>query len=308
MLAAKQIAEQIPTLAKSGEHYVSIDKKEDGTEHICLYGVPKGGLIFAQYVAVYLRELEYSVTVFPKNIRGAVIIDDLIDSGKTLEKHLNTDALIMTALRKPHSPKASNLYSLEECDEWVQFPWEENDNDLQDSALRILQYANRNDEGVADTPKRFEKAMKAYLSGYKEDIDERFTVFENEGVDQIVGLSKVKYYSLCEHHLAPFFGYAHIYYVPNEKICGISKLKRVLDHFAHRLQNQERLSKQVADYLDEKLEPRGIAVICSAEHLCMKARGVKAHEAVMKTSELRGVFRTDAAARSELFSLINQQI
>lgn len=160
-------------------------------------------------------------------------------------------------------------------------------------------------EGLVGTPKRVIRSWDTLYSGYKQDIDKIFTVFENEGsVDQIVGLSNIEFYSTCEHHLLPFFGKAHIYYIPSDKIVGISKLARVLDVFARRLQNQERLTMEIAECLENKLRPKGIAVIIEAQHFCMKARGVGKQFATMKTSELRGVFRTDGDARMELFNLI----
>jgi len=159
-------------------------------------------------------------------------------------------------------------------------------------------------EGLLDTPKRVLKSYQDLFKGYNQDI--KFTVFENESnVDQIVGLSEVEFQSTCEHHMLPFFGTASIYYIPKDKIVGISKLARVLDLFAKRLQNQERLAKQVADYLQEHLKPEGIAVVLKAKHFCMVSRGVVKQNSVMVTSDLRGAFKDDLNARTELFNLIN---
>jgi len=162
-------------------------------------------------------------------------------------------------------------------------------------------------EGLKETPERFAKAWERMACGYNIQTSEILTTFENESagkIDQIVGLSNIEFHSTCEHHILPFSGKAHIYYIPNKKIVGISKLSRILDIYARRLQNQERLAKQIADDLVEFLEPKGVAVIIEAQHLCMKARGVEKQSAVMKTSDLRGAFRDEQETREELFNLI----
>lgn len=162
-------------------------------------------------------------------------------------------------------------------------------------------------EGLKKTPLRVEKAFKEIFKGYSIDPKEIVTVFVNESkIDQIVGMSGIEFYSMCEHHMLPFYGKAHIYYVPDKKIIGISKLGRILDIYSKRLQNQERIAKQVADALDKYLEPKGVAVILEATHFCMKMRGVAKANGVMKTSELRGCFRRETPTRQELFNLIKQ--
>lgn len=167
----------------------------------------------------------------------------------------------------------------------------------------IKKYDDPDRQGLKKTPERVEKAYEKIFEGYRKKV--KFTVFDNESkIDQIVGLSNVEFYSTCEHHLLPFFGKAYIYYIPGKKIVGISKLARVLDMFARRMQNQERIAKQVADFLEGNLQPKAVAVILEAQHLCMLARGVGKQNAVMKTSELRGRFLVDQKARQELFNLI----
>ncbi len=164
---------------------------------------------------------------------------------------------------------------------------------------------NCNREGLLKTPERVENAYKKLFEGYEKNPEDILTVFENESdIDQIVGLSNIEFYSMCEHHMLPFFGKAHIYYVPDHKIVGISKLGRVLDIYARRLQNQERLAKQVADALQKALKPRGVAVILEAKHFCMMSRGIQKQNSVMRTSDLRGVFRVEHSTREELFNLI----
>ena len=158
-------------------------------------------------------------------------------------------------------------------------------------------------EGLLETPKRVIKANNKIYEGYGSEL--KLTTFKNEShIDQIVGLSDIEFYSTCEHHMLPFFGKGHIYYIPNDKIIGISKLGRILDKFARRLQNQERLAKQTADLIEEILKPKAVAVILEGKHLCMMARGVEKQNAIMKTSELRGAFRDKPEARQELMNLI----
>lgn len=160
-------------------------------------------------------------------------------------------------------------------------------------------------EGLQDTPKRVIKSYSQLFEGYQKEKDLKLTTFKNESnIDQIVGLSNIEYYSTCEHHMLPFFGKAHIYYIPNEHIIGISKLARICDVFSRRLQNQERLAKQIADLIEKTLKPKAVAVIMEGQHMCMMARGASKQQATMKTSDLRGAFRDDSMARQELMNLI----
>lgn len=160
-------------------------------------------------------------------------------------------------------------------------------------------------EGLQDTPKRVIKSYKDLFSGYDKKVEDILTVFDSENFDEMVVLKDIEFYSTCEHHMLPFFGKAHIAYIPDGKIVGISKLARVVEIFARRLQNQERLTKQVAEALMEALHPRGVAVVFEGEHFCMKARGVNKQNSVMKTAFLTGVFRDDTnKARDEFYQLI----
>jgi GTP cyclohydrolase I len=133
-----------------------------------------------------------------------------------------------------------------------------------------------------------------------------FTVFDSEGMDEMVLQTNIPFYSLCEHHIAPFFGYAHVAYIPNGKIVGISKLARTVDLYAHNLQNQERITQQVAERLQTELNALGVAVVLTAQHTCMSMRGVKKHDTWTTTSKMLGVFKDDLNARNEFLSLIKQ--
>jgi GTP cyclohydrolase IA len=159
-------------------------------------------------------------------------------------------------------------------------------------------------EGLKDTPKRVIRAWNEIFSGYHEKVEDIMTCFGSDGYDQIILLKDVEMYSTCEHHMLPFIGKAHIAYLPDKKIIGISKLARLLEIYSRRLQIQERIGQQVTDALMKYLEPKGAACVISAQHLCMQMRGVSKQNSVMITSSMKGVFLTDASAKNELLNLI----
>lgn len=155
-------------------------------------------------------------------------------------------------------------------------------------------------EGLRETPKRYIKFMREFL----EPKPFNFTSFDAEGTDEMIFQTNIPFYSLCEHHTAPFFGVANIAYIPDKKIVGLSKLARTLDLYANRFQNQERITTQVAETLMTELQPKGVAVSLKAQHLCMCMRGVKKHDTWTITSKLIGVFKDDPSARNEFLNLI----
>ena len=160
-------------------------------------------------------------------------------------------------------------------------------------------------EGLRNTPKRVVESWAELYSGYKQNPKETLNAtFNGEGYDGIVLLKDIEFYSTCEHHMLSFTGKAHVAYIPTERIVGISKLARIVEIYARRLQNQERITTQIADDLEKYLEPMGAAVIIEAKHQCMGCRGVKKSNATMTTSAMRGVFFDRAEARSELMDLI----
>ena len=163
-------------------------------------------------------------------------------------------------------------------------------------------------EGLARTPERVIESFEEIYSGYSEDAKSILeATFNSEGYDGIVLLRDVEFHSVCEHHLLPFSGRAHIAYIPIDRIVGISKLARLLDMHSSRLQNQERVTKGIADDIEAVLAPLGCAVILEASHGCMQCRGVVKQNAVMSTSAMRGVFFDKQEARGELLQLINSQ-
>jgi GTP cyclohydrolase I len=180
-------------------------------------------------------------------------------------------------------------------------------NDAEQAVHTLLEYleADPNREGLKDTPKRVIDSWDEVFAGYKSDAENLLkATFNAEGYDGIVLLSNIEFHSTCEHHLQPFSGKAHVAYIPVERIVGISKLARIVDHHALRLQNQERITNNVANDLVEHLNPLGAAVIIQASHGCMRCRGVRKQNAIMTTSAMRGVFFDKQEARNELMQLI----
>ena len=170
--------------------------------------------------------------------------------------------------------------------------------------LKYIEGSNER-EGLIDTPKRVVESFDEIFSGYGMDSAQVLSsTFNGEGYDGIVLLRDIEFHSTCEHHLQPFKGRAHVAYIPTERIVGISKLARIVDLHARRLQNQERITKGVADDIEEHLQPLGSAVIIEAAHGCMQCRGVSKQNAIMTTSAMRGVFFDKSEARSELMQLI----
>jgi GTP cyclohydrolase I len=162
-------------------------------------------------------------------------------------------------------------------------------------------------DGLKNTPLRVARMYEEILQGYHTDPDTLINgaLFE-VAYDEMVVVKDIEYYSLCEHHMVPFYGVAHVAYIPRGKVLGLSKIPRVVDMFARRLQVQERMTRQIADFLEEVLHPRGVAVVVEGAHLCSMMRGVRKANARMVTSAVLGGFKTDARTRSEFFEHIRK--
>lgn len=162
-----------------------------------------------------------------------------------------------------------------------------------------------NREGLLKTPKRVAKAYEFLTRGYRKDIDEVLNgAIFSEDYDEMVIVKDIDYYSLCEHHMIPFYGKVHVAYIPNGKIVGISKIPRIVDVFARRLQIQERMTQQIADTINDALHPQGVAVVCEGYHMCMMMRGVQKQNSITTTSAMRGIFRESQRTRAEFLNLI----
>lgn len=160
-------------------------------------------------------------------------------------------------------------------------------------------------DGLRNTPGRMEKSMAFLTQGYLQSADEVLhdALFDVD-YDEMVMVKDIEFYSMCEHHLLPFFGKAHIAYVPQGKVVGLSKLPRMVDVFARRLQVQERLTQQIAEAIEEAIHPQGVGVVIEAQHLCMMMRGVEKQSSLTVTSSMRGVFKTQLQTRNEFLSLV----
>lgn len=160
-------------------------------------------------------------------------------------------------------------------------------------------------QGLVKTPLRAAKAMEFLTSGYHQDVDEILNgaIFD-EDFDEMVIVKEIEFYSLCEHHILPFWGKCHVGYLPRNRIIGLSKIPRIVDMFSRRLQVQERLTREIAEALETALDPRGVAVVMEGQHLCMMARGVEKQAPKMATNVMRGAFREDSATRAEFLRCV----
>lgn len=273
-----------------------------------VYGIPRGGIVPASIVATI-----YGTRLLDAPEPGCLVVDDLVDTGATLERYAQQGFAVDALFRKPSSP---DVYGFDATTEngWLVFPWEVGDEAIgpTDAVVRLLQYIGEDAErdGLLDTPKRVVKALAELTSGYALDPADVLGVqFEQDDAEQyhgIVLLRGIPFSSLCEHHMLPFTGVAHVAYIPKEggRVVGLSKLARLVDIYARRLQVQERMTVQIVNALVEHVEPFGAACIISASHSCMSLRGVSKHTDGMVTSELAGAFKDDARARDELLRLI----
>ena len=161
-------------------------------------------------------------------------------------------------------------------------------------------------EGLLKTPHRVAKSWSFLTDGYTKDLDKLVNkAIFHEKYDDMILIKDIEYYSLCEHHLLPFFGRAHVAYIPDGKIIGLSKIPRIVDLFARRLQVQERLTSQVAETLNSVLNPKGVAVVLEGQHMCMQMTGVENKNSYASTSSMLGIFRDDSKTRKEFLNLIN---
>ena len=166
-----------------------------------------------------------------------------------------------------------------------------------------------NREGLLKTPSRVSKAWEFFSKGYNEDLKKIINdaIFKENAKDMVI-VRDVEFFSLCEHHLIPFFGKAHVGYIPNGKVIGLSKIPRIIDMFSRRLQVQERLTHQIADALNSVLNPKGVSVVMEGRHMCMQMRGVEKQNSFTSTSAMSGQFKKSAETRSEFLSIISKRI
>lgn len=280
-------------LAKMG----MLDKTNPGK----VFGIPRGGI-----AAAYALSSQFNLDVVDDPSEADFFFDDIIDSGATMERWCD---------EYPGKPFLALIDKTDAQSEykgrWVVFPWEgDAESGIHDHVTRIIQFAgdDASREGLQETPARVAKALKHWFSGYDKKPEDLLKVFEDGGedYDQMVVVKDIPIYSKCEHHMADIFGTATIAYIPNGKIVGLSKLSRLADMYARRLQVQERLTNQIAEALYKHLEPKGVAVMIKARHMCMESRGIcqQGHHTV--TTALKGVFKDEQETRAEFMALARQ--
>lgn len=266
-----------------------------GFNNINIYGIPRGGMcVVGGLGGVLFSRRGLQATCYPEN--ADVFIDDVIDSGATRDRYIAEfpDTPFVAIVDKQGADKDIG---------WVKFPWEK-ETDSEDVVRRLIQYVGEDAarDGLQDTPRRVLSALKELTTGYKDSPQEILsTVFEEE-YDEMVLVRDIPFWSLCEHHMLPFHGTATVGYIPAGKVVGLSKIARLVQCFAKRLQIQERMTNQIAREIEEWLKPQGVGVIVKASHTCMAMRGVKA-AAEMITSSMLGAFRDKPEARQEFLDL-----
>lgn len=288
-LTWKDITEQAHKIAFRNAHRHIID----------VYGVPQGGAPVAILVA---QQLGRPVADSPTPGQ-TLVVDDLVDSGTTLDRYHKQGFIVDACYRKSHSPESlAPLATIQ--DGWLTFPWERNDGDPTDAVVRLLQHIGEDPsrEGLLDTPKRVVKALKELTEGYGKNAAEVLGTTFSEPQDEMVVVSGIEFSSLCEHHLLPFTGTATVAYVPGDRIVGLSKIARLVEMYARRLQVQERMTQQIAQAIEEHLGAQGVGVVVHGVHSCMANRGIK-KRATMTTSCLLGVMRDKHSARHEFLDL-----
>lgn len=280
---------------------------EFNRELLNIHPVPNGGIPAALAVVAKAARRGSDFRIVSSVNEAHVFLDDIVDSGRTMTRMFQKRCLKFYALiDKRQYPKflADRMAAKET---WISFPWEQmkKEEGPEDNIRRLLQFIGEDPdrEGLKETPSRVVRSYAELFSGYKQDPKEVIKTFEDGTCDEMVVLRDVEFYSVCEHHMMPFMGKAHIAYIPNGKILGLSKLARLLEVYARRLQVQERLTQQVTAALDTHLAPKGSACVLEATHLCMTCRGVQKQHSRMVTSSLTGVFR-QSEVRQEFFNLI----
>ena len=285
-----------------------------GYKTILLFGVPRGGIPAALAVAsAYNAKYGGGYCGVTGDLAAAhFVVDDIYDSGATAERYLVRgfkDAATFVDDSTFHVLFDKRLP--EWAGQWLVMPWEVtdagNDKSAEDIVTRLLQFIGDDPtrEGLIETPKRVLHAWREWATGYGQNPKAVLKTFEDgaAGVNELVIVHNVPVISKCEHHLADIIGHAHVGYIPKGKIVGLSKLARLVDVYARRLQVQERLTNQIADALVEHLEPVGVGVLIRASHACMSTRGVKIHGSVTSTSAMRGALLDRPETRKEFMDL-----
>lgn len=293
--------------------------KLGGSERLRVYGVPRGGRSAAILLALAASNHGtpvHSVVDTPEEAN--LIIDDLVASGATRARYQGERRLFASLFTKRAKEDAADglnsfFGAMLPADEYVIFPWEGDAvHSADDIPIRLLEFIGENPKrgGLRETPARFLKAWQEWTAGYGQDPKAVLKEFEDGGekYDEMIVVSGTPVFSHCEHHMAAIFGCAHVGYIPNGKVVGLSKIPRLIEVFARRLQVQERLTVQIADALQEHLKPKGVGVILQCRHLCLESRGIQKMGTITTTSSLRGRIKEDPQTRAEFLSFTRSGI
>lgn len=259
---------------------------------IWIYGIPRGGAVVAGLLVAHNPQ---HFTIADSPGEAEVLVDDILDSGATTTRWHRETGLRVFYLVPDKGPG------------WVVFPWEERDStaDIADTVVRQLEFIGEdpNREGLRDTPRRVIEALQEMTQGYEQDPKKILATRFRDDYDEMVVVRGIPFTSLCEHHALSFRGTADVGYVPAGQVVGLSKIPRLVHCFAKRLQLQERMTKQIAQALQEELKPMGVGVVVRAVHTCCADRGVRSHNE-MVTSCLLGCMREEPEARAEFLALV----
>lgn len=301
--------DQVEAMCRSIAKQISAQNKK----YTGIYPILRGGY----YPAVLLsRMLEIPLMYTPGPVEGALIMDDLMDSGRTLNPYMGRDIAVLID-KSSGEKRVTYAAEFKEPGEWIEFPWEDTATDLQDIVVRQLEAIGEdpNRPGLLDTPKRVVNMWKELFRGYVKEGLPKVTAFKNglDGIhyDQMI-VDNGDFHSQCEHHMVPFFGRYWFAYIPAKDglVVGLSKIARLVDYHSAKLQIQERLVSDVVTSVAEALshdgfdKPLGIAMVMEGEHLCKTMRGAK-KKGKMITSHMTGVFKDDPAAKEEFMQFVN---
>lgn len=296
----------------------AIARRHHGASIDAVFGIPQGG-----YPVATLVGQELGVPVILRDPRGGddswrvalgprmLVVDDLVDSGRTVAPYLAAGCRVDALVRKPHTPQpaGAGYNAARTVDQWVVFPWERATGP-DDAVVRILEHIGEDPTrpGIIDTPRRVIKAYEELTSGYQVDVAALLDVtFDEQVASNLVVSAGIPFASLCEHHLLPFTGTVAVGYIPaGGVVVGLSKLARVVEAFARRLQVQERMTEQIAEAIEHHLKPAGVGVVVEASHTCQAMRGVR-KPGWMVTSALRGILMHSPSARAEFLSIARER-
>jgi GTP cyclohydrolase I len=298
-LSHQDVADLVNELADE----VQLTFNSDRATPAC-YAVPRGGVPVAYLLAGRMR-----MEIVDDPAIADFIVDDVIESGDTRNRFTRVGGIaygrpFFALVDKPKLPETHPYRG------WLQFPWERSvdgsDESVTDNITRLLQHIGEDTKrgGLLETPARVIKAWGEWSAGYGMDPESILKTFEDGVTDEMVVERNIPFFSHCEHHMAPFFGTVSVGYVPGETIVGLSKMNRLVECFARRLQVQERLGAQIADAMMEHLSPKGVGVVIRAQHMCVMSRGIKHAGCDTVTSAVRGCF-TERDTRAEFMALVH---